>query len=63
MTLYSGAIKVPVRFEGQSTEPNIKNGYDYTVTLSGSGQDASGYTALITESASPRDLSDDIESL
>jgi hypothetical protein len=63
MTLYSGAIQVPVRFEGQSTIPTIKNGYDYTVTLSGSGQNASGYTAVLTESAGPRDLSDAIESL
>jgi hypothetical protein len=62
-TLYQGAIQVPVRFENASTEPIIKNGYDYTITLRGSGQDASGYTAIITESATARDLSNEIESL
>ncbi|MDR1174789.1 MAG: hypothetical protein LBK83_04890 [Treponema sp.] len=62
-TLYQGAIQVPVRFESESTSPVIKNGYDYTITLSGSGEDASGYTAVITESATARDLSNEIESL
>ncbi|MDR3138497.1 MAG: hypothetical protein LBT95_02365 [Treponema sp.] len=62
-TLYQGAIQVPVRVDGESTEPVIKNGYDYTVTLRGSGQEASGYTAVITESATVRDLSNEIDSL
>jgi hypothetical protein len=43
--------------------PILKNGYDYTVNVSGSGQTASGYTVTITESAQPRDLSSDIDSL
>jgi hypothetical protein len=62
-TLYQGRIQVPVRFENENTEPVIKNGYDYTITLRGSGNDASGYTAVITESATARDLSSEIESL
>jgi hypothetical protein len=62
-TLYQGTIQVPVRFADTNTEPTIKNGYDYTVTLSGTGQDTSGYTAVITESATARDLSKEIASL
>jgi hypothetical protein len=46
-----------------SATPGLKNGYDYTVTVSGSGQTAAGYTVTISESANPRDLSSDIASL
>ena len=60
---YNGLISLPVRFEGQTTSPVLKNGYDYTVTVGGSGQTADGYTVTITESAQPRDLSSDIDSL
>jgi len=60
---YNGALDIPIRFNGENTAPVLKNGYDYTVTVSGSGQTAGGYTATLTESAEARDLSDDILSL
>ena len=62
---YNGLINLPVRFEGSSSNPVLKNGYDYTVTINGAGngQNVSDYTVTITESANPRDLSDDIASL
>jgi hypothetical protein len=62
MTLYNGTIQVPVRFAEETAFPTIKNGYDYTVTLSGSGNDVANYSAVITE-VGQRDISKDIESL
>jgi hypothetical protein len=63
LSFYNGALNLPVRFEGSSTNPILKNGYDYTISVNGSGQNASGYTVTIIESSEARDLSDDIESL
>jgi hypothetical protein len=60
LTYYNGALRVEV---GGETGSTLKNGYDYTVTVSGSGQTAATYTATITESPNPRDLSNDIGSL
>ncbi|MCL2206782.1 MAG: hypothetical protein FWB90_01650 [Fibromonadales bacterium] len=57
--LYNGVVMVPVRVEGQDTYPIIKNGYEYAVTVRGSGQDPSAYTAFITE-GKKRDLSDQL---
>jgi hypothetical protein len=65
VNLYSGAIKVPVRFSGVSTDPSIKNGYDYTINVSfkgGSVQELANYEAVIIEGAK-RDLANEIESL
>jgi hypothetical protein len=61
LTYYNQALQVPVLMAGAT--PVLKNGYDYTVAISGSGQTAEGYSVTITESANPRDLSNDIESL
>jgi hypothetical protein len=61
ITFYNKALQLPVLQDGAT--PTLKNGYDYTVTVSGSGQSAAGYTVTITESGQPRDLSDDISSL
>jgi len=55
------ALQIPVKKD--EATPTLKNGYDYTITVSGSGQTADGYTVTITESAQPRDLSSDIASL
>jgi hypothetical protein len=66
MTLYNGQIRVPVRFAEATTNPVIKNGYDYTITLNFSGgtvSDQNNYTAVIVESTAPRDISNDIASL
>lgn len=65
-TLYGGTVTVPVKTSDNQT-PTIKNGYDYTVTLSytGSGSgltDPANYTAVITE-GTKRDVKDEIESL
>jgi len=62
LTFYSQVLQIPVKDNGGNT-PTIKNGYDYTITVSGSGQTADGYTVTITESANARDLSGEIESL
>lgn len=61
ITYYNQALQIPVTQDGKA--PTLKNGYDYTIGVSGSGQDASGYTVTITESENPRDLSNDIGSL
>jgi hypothetical protein len=61
LVYYNGAVQIPVK-DGDST-PTLKNGYDYTITVSGSGQNASGYTVTFSESANPRDLSSEIMSL
>jgi len=54
-------LQIPILNNGAT--PTLKNGYDYTITVSGSGQTAAGYSFTFTESASPRDLSSDIASL
>jgi len=59
---YEGALKVPVKTSTGDT-PTLKNGYDYTITIRGTGQTAAGYTVTFTESNAARDLSDQIESL
>jgi hypothetical protein len=58
-TLYGGTVMVPVLFRGEDTPPIIKNGYDYTVSINGSG---TNYTATIVEGRK-RDLSYLLESL
>ena len=63
LSFYNNAILLPVRFQDETANPIIKNGYDYTVNVSGSGNDVAGYTVTITESAAARDLSDQINSL
>ena len=62
LQFYSGALNLPVRLDNNSI-PVLKNGFDYTITVSGSGSTSDGYTVSITESDNARDLSDDIESL
>jgi len=62
LTYYNQALQIPVRFTDENTPPVLKNGYDYTVTISGSGQTPDGYTVTIVEGAK-RDLSSEIESL
>jgi len=62
LTFYSQVVQIPVKDSAGNT-PTIKNGYDYTITVNGSGQTADGYTVTITESVNPRDLSSDIETL
>jgi hypothetical protein len=50
--LISNTVAVPVRFEGETGEPLIKNGYIYQVTLSyvsGPADQAGSYKALIEE--------------
>ena len=61
LVYYNGALQVPVTHNGGA--PILKNGYDYTITVTGAGQDPNNYTVTFQESAQPRDLSDDIESL
>jgi len=60
ITFYNQALQVQVLIDGDS--PSLKNGYDYEITVSGSGQQESGYTVTFTEK-SKRDLSGDIASL
>ena len=62
LVYYNGALNIPVLNSSGQT-PTLKNGYDYTINVSGSGQQVSGYSVTITESANPRDLSSDIGSL
>jgi hypothetical protein len=65
ITLYSGSLKLPVRFADATVNPVIKNGYDYTIEVNhkgGSVSDAANYEVILTEDAQ-RDLTDDIESL
>jgi len=64
LVFYAGKINIPVRKDGEI--PLLRNGYDYSVSvnyLGGSPDDITNYTATITESAKPRDISDQIESL
>ena len=64
MTLYGGDVSVPIKLQDGSN-PMIKNGYEYTVTLSFSGgewNDTSRYSATITE-GTKRDVSSEISTL
>jgi len=64
LNFYNGMVPVPVLVDGES--PVLRNGYDYTVSVSHTGGDITkpeSYKAVITESQKPRDLSDQIESL
>jgi len=61
LTYYNQALQIPILDNGVT--PTLKNGYDYTITVSGSGQTAAGYSTTFKESANPRDLSSDIASL
>jgi len=58
----SGSIMIPVRFEGQSGDPVIKNGYDYTITITGDGNSAATTTATIIE-GEKRNIQNLIQSL
>jgi hypothetical protein len=60
--LYNGIIEIPIRFEGEDKDPLIVNGYNYTVTFTGSGTEPSGYSAKIVK-GSKRDITEDIISL
>jgi hypothetical protein len=62
VTYYNQALQIPI-VDGDGKTPVLKNGYDYTITISGSGQTADGYSVTFSESAAARDLSSDIESL
>jgi hypothetical protein len=61
LTYYNQALQIPILKDDAT--PTLKNGYDYTITVSGSGQTAAGYSFTFNESANPRDLSNDIASL
>ena len=55
---------IPVK-DAEGNSVLIKNGFDYTITISYNGQgirDSANYSAIIVEGAK-RDLSDEIESL
>jgi hypothetical protein len=60
VTIYGGTQMIPVLFEGETTPPVIKNGYDYTVSINPNNE--GGYTATIRE-GSKRDLSYQLETL
>jgi len=67
IVFYGGTVTVGALFEGETTPPIIKNGYNYTVTvtyLPGEGglQNQANYKATIVQ-GSKRDVSDQIESL
>jgi len=61
LTYYNQALQIPILKDGAT--PVLKNGYDYTIAVSGSGQTAESYSVTFTESDNPRDLSSDIASL
>ncbi|MDR2900957.1 MAG: hypothetical protein LBV20_05515 [Treponema sp.] len=61
LVYFNGALQIPIKMN--NAIPTLKNGYDYTISVSGSGQTVDGYTATIVESAAARDLSDQIETL
>jgi len=66
VNFYTGNIPIPVLKEGEVTPPIIRNGYNYSVSvffLGGDVRDPANYKATIVESAEPRDVSDQIESL
>jgi hypothetical protein len=61
--VYNGSVQVPIQFAadaGTNVAPLLKNGYEYMVSITGGGMDASGYTARITE-IRKRDFSGDLE--
>jgi hypothetical protein len=68
IVFYGGNVKVPVLFNEDDTDPPVlKNGYNYSVTVSytpgdGGLQNQNNYKAKIVE-GSKRDVSKDIESL
>jgi hypothetical protein len=62
VTYYNQFLQIPIK-DADGKTPVLKNGYDYTISVSGSGQTADGYSVTFTESESARDLSGDIESL
>jgi hypothetical protein len=62
VTYYNQALQIPILDDDGET-PVLKNGYDYTIAVSGSGQTAAGYSVTFRESTEPRDLSSDIGSL
>jgi hypothetical protein len=62
VTYYNQALQIPIK-DTEGKTPVLKNGYDYSITVSGSGQTPDGYSVTFTESESARDLSSDIESL
>jgi hypothetical protein len=60
-----GSVFVPVHFAGETSQPTIKNGYDYTVIVTFNGGDpesASSYDAVITE-GTKRDIKDLIQTM
>jgi hypothetical protein len=59
---YNGVLQIPIKDAAGET-PVLKNGYDYTINISGSGNTVDGYTVTFEESAAARDLSGEIESL
>jgi hypothetical protein len=65
ISLYNGSLLLPARFSGETSNPTIKNGYDYTITIDFNGgqiDNAANYTVTLVE-GSKRDISDEIESL
>jgi len=67
IVFYGGNVIVPVHFYDETDEPTIKNGYNYTVTVTysageGGVQNPANYKAIIVE-GEKRDISDQIESL
>jgi hypothetical protein len=65
ISLYNGSLLLPARFSGATSNPTIKNGYDYTITIDFDGgqiNNAANYTVTLVEGAK-RDISDEIESL
>ena len=64
ITMFNDEVKVPV-LDANGEKILIKNGYDYTITVTYSGTDvlqSSNYSAIITEGAK-RDITKDIKSL
>jgi len=64
MTLYGGAVSVPIKLQ-DGNNPLIRNGYEYSVTLSfagGNWDDTTKYSATITE-GSKRNVENEISSL
>jgi hypothetical protein len=61
---YSGSLQIPVK-DAEGNSISIKNGYDYSVTITFAGgtvNDQTNYRAVIEE-VSRRDISNEIESL
>ena len=55
LTFYNQSLQIPVIMDGDI--PVLRNGYDYSVSVSGSGPTAAGYTVIFTE-VGQRDLND-----